>query len=288
MKLLITGSNGQLGNEFKVLAPLYPGFQFVFTDIEELDICDERALEAMIVSEKPEAIINCAAYTAVDKAEQEPEKAFRINATAPGKLAEAALHHNLILIHISTDYVFGGKTFRPYTEDDNKEPVSVYARSKDAGEEAVRGSKTKALIIRTSWLYSEFGNNFVKTILKYGRERGKLNVVFDQIGCPTYAYDLALVILTLLQSGNQAEGTTVYHYANEGVASWYDFAKAIVEFSGIDCTLHAIETRDYPLPAARPWYSVLNKAKIRETFGVEIPYWRDSLKTCLQKMGEII
>ncbi|MCK9423918.1 MAG: dTDP-4-dehydrorhamnose reductase [Bacteroidales bacterium] len=288
MKILVTGSNGQLGNELKILASQYPSFEFLFTDIGELDITDEKAIDVLVRQENHAAIINCAAYTAVDKAEQEEKMAFLINAKATGNLAKVATRYNALLIHVSTDYIFGGSGNRPYSEEDNKKPVSVYAKSKYAGEQEISNHSKNALILRTSWLYSEFGNNFVKTIMKYGQERGKLNVVFDQVGCPTYAYDLAKAILEILRINNIPEGVSVYHYANEGATSWYDFAKAIVEISGINCRINPIETREYPLPAVRPYYSVLNKAKIKQTFNIEIPYWRDSLKVCIGKMKELL
>ena len=287
MKILVTGSNGQLGNELKVLAEAYPCFNFVFTDVAELDITSEIEVELMVKTEKPAAIINCAAYTAVDKAEKEDNLAFLINATAVGNLARVSSMHGVLLIHISTDYVFDGKGFRPYQEDDPTNPVSLYAKSKHAGEQQVQSYADKALIIRTSWLYSEFGTNFVKTIMKYGKERGQLNVVFDQIGTPTYARDLAKTILDILKIQPFAEGVEIYNYSNEGVTSWYDFAKAIIEFSGIDCIINPIETKDYPLPAVRPCYSVFNKSKIKHRFQVKIPFWRDSLKECIDRILQI-
>ncbi len=287
MKILVTGSNGQLGNELKVLAEAYPCFNFVFTDVAELDITSEIEVELMVKTEKPAAIINCAAYTAVDKAEKEDNLAFLINATAVGNLARVSSMHGVLLIHISTDYVFDGKGFRPYQEDDPTNPVSLYAKSKHAGEQQVQSYADKALIIRTSWLYSEFGTNFVKTIMKYGKERGQLNVVFDQIGTPTYARDLAKTILDILKIQPFAEGVEIYNYSNEGVTSWYDFAKAIIEFSGIDCIINPIETKDYPLPAVRPCYSVFNKSKIKHRFQVKIPFWRDSLKECIDRIVQI-
>ena len=286
MKILVTGSNGQLGNEFRLLAPAYPDFSFIFTDVAELDITREPDIETLVKEEAPDAVINCAAYTAVDKAEQEDNLAFLINATAVGNLARVAAKSNVLLIHISTDYVFDGKGYKPYVEDDPTNPVSLYAKSKHAGEQQVQSYSSKALIIRTSWLYSEFGNNFVKTMMKYGKERGQLNVVFDQTGTPTYARDLAIILLEILQKQTIFEGVEVFHYSNEGVTSWYDFAKAIIEFSGINCKINPIETKDYPLPAARPFYSVFNKSKIKQRYQVNIPYWRDSLKECIQKIQQ--
>jgi dTDP-4-dehydrorhamnose reductase len=285
MKILVTGSNGQLGNELRLLAPAYSGDIFIFTDVAELDITNETDLDYFIDREKPAVIINCAAYTAVDKAEQEDNLAFLINATAVGNLSRAAAKHHSLLIHISTDYVFDGKGFKPYMEDDPTNPVSLYAKSKHAGEQQVQSYAGKALIIRTSWLYSEFGNNFVKTMMKYGREREQLNVVFDQTGTPTYARDLAQTILDIIQKQPVINGVEVFHFSNEGVASWYDFAKAIMEFSGINCKINPIETKEYPLPAVRPFYSVFNKSKIKQRFSIEIPYWRDSLQECMKKMS---
>ncbi len=284
MKILVTGSNGQLGNELRVLSQKEPGLQFIFTDVEELDITSEMAVSAYFQEAMPDAVINCAAYTAVDKAEQEPEKATLINGAAVGILARASSAHNAVMFHISSDYVFDGRGCRPYAENDQVNPVSVYAMSKLAGELEMQKHARTGYIIRTSWLYSSFGYNFVKTIIKYGKERGMLNVVFDQIGTPTYAADLAAVILTMLKSEKKPVKTEIYHFSDEGVVSWYDFAIAIVELSGITCKINPIETKDYPLPAVRPFYSVFNKAKIKEQFGIEIPYWRDSLRGCIEKL----
>lgn len=286
MKILVTGSNGQLGNELKLLASAYPDHKFIFTDVAELDITSEPDVEQCVKEEQPSVIINCAAYTAVDKAEQEDNLAFLINATAVGNLARAASKYGALLIHISTDYVFDGKGHKPYMEDAPTNPVSLYARSKHAGEQQVQSYSNKAIIIRTSWLYSEFGNNFVKTIMKYGKERGQLNIVFDQTGTPTYARDLAKTILDIIQKQQVFNGVEVFNYSNEGVTSWYDFAKAIIELSGIACKINPIETKEYPLPAIRPYYSVFNKSKIKQRFQIEIPYWRDSLKECIQKMEQ--
>jgi dTDP-4-dehydrorhamnose reductase len=281
MKILITGAWGQLGNELQVLSGNYPQHQFHFTDIDTLDITSTDAIHAFFSANHPEAVINCAAYTAVDKAEQEPEKARLVNAVATSLLAQACKEFRSLLIHISTDYVFDGKGYRPYVETDPVNPVSVYALTKWAAEEEIRKTGGNAIIIRTSWLYSSFGNNFVKTMMKYGRERGLLNVVFDQVGTPTYARDLADAILKILSSQRPVTGIETYHYSNEGVLSWYDFAKAITELSGISCVINPILTSEYPLPASRPFYSVLNKAKIKQRFDLKIPFWKDSLKDCL-------
>jgi dTDP-4-dehydrorhamnose reductase len=285
MKILVTGSKGQLGSELRELAPLYPQYHFIYTDVDELDITNEVAVDQFFEANRPEAIINCAAYTAVDKAETDEQTSFLINATAPGILAKTATKYNSLLVHVSTDYVFDGKSYVPLTETSETNPVSVYARSKFAGEQEILTLAKKGIIIRTSWLYSAFGNNFVKTILKYGVERGKLNIVFDQTGTPTYAPDFAKIILDILPKVADSSGVEIYHFSNEGVCSWYDFARAIVELTGIECQINPIVTKDYPLPAIRPFYSVLNKQKIKDTFGIEIPYWRDSLKLCLRRIG---
>jgi dTDP-4-dehydrorhamnose reductase len=284
MKILITGSNGQLGNEIRELAGSHPHYQSQYTDVNELDIADPVKVSQYFESHSPDVVINCAAYTAVDKAETDKDLAYLVNAIAPGNLASAAAKTGAFMVHISTDYVYGGKNYNPYCETDPLHPASVYAKSKAAGEDAVKKSGASALIIRTSWLYSAFGNNFVKTMMKYGAERGKLNVVFDQIGTPTYAHDLAKTILDILPLAMGEGGAKIYHYSNEGVASWYDFAKAIIEISGIDCIINPIPTKDYPLPAERPFYSVLDKAKIKKDFAIEIPYWRDSVKLCIQRL----
>jgi len=286
IQILVTGSNGQLGNEIRQLAPQFPGCSFVFTDVSELDISDIQAIRNFPDIEKIQCIINCAAYTAVDKAETDQDKAMLINGTATGNLAMVSRETGALLIHVSTDYVFDGKNYRPYRENDIPNPLSVYARSKYQGETEIMSKASKALIIRTSWLYSSFGHNFVKTIMKYGKERGKLNVVFDQIGAPTYAADLARAILDIIPKTLDKPGVSVYHYANEGVASWYDFAKAIIELSGISCEINPIETKDYPLPAQRPFYSVFAKEKIRNELGIKIPYWKDSLEQCIVKINE--
>ncbi len=283
--ILVTGGNGQLGQELRRLAPVHPDQGFLFTDIAELDITDEQAILSCVESNHVDTIINCAAYTAVDKAEEETESAFKINSNAAGNLARVAKRHGARLIHISTDYVFSGTGHRPYREDDPTGPVSQYARSKHAGEEQIFSAEADALIIRTSWLYSEFGHNFVKTIMKYGKERGLLRVVYDQVGTPTYAADLAAALLKIVSSTENSAGVSVYHFSNEGVASWYDFALAILEFSGIPCKVIPICTHEYPLPAVRPWYSVFDKTRIKQDFGLEIPYWRDSLKTCIERIN---
>jgi len=286
MKILITGANGQLGCELKELSVDYPQFGFIYTDEKELDITNEVHVDEFLTSHNPDAIINCAAYTAVDRAESEEDLAFLINSAAAGILAKASAKHNILLVHISTDYVFDGKAFSPYVETNETNPISAYGRTKYAGELAIHTFAANALIFRTSWLYSEFGNNFVKTIRKYSKERELLNVVYDQIGTPTYARDLAKTILQILTKAVQASGIEIFHYSNEGVASWYDFAKAIVDLSEIECRLNPINSKDYIQAAARPFYSVLDKSKIKEKYSIEIPYWRDSLKDCIQRLNE--
>ena len=281
MKILITGANGQMGNEFRRIGANSTDYQFLFTDIEELDITNPKAVNTFFQAETPDILINCAGYTAVDKAEEEPGKAMLINGTAVEILAEAANKTESLFIHISTDYVFDGTAFTPYREDAIPNPISAYAKSKYKGEQAVIYHANRGVIIRTSWLYSAFGENFVKTILKYGRERDTLSVIFDQIGTPTYARDLCCTILEILPSLNDHMGVALFHYSNEGVASWYDFAKAITELEGLKCRIIPIESKDYLQLASRPFYSVLNKSRIKARFGISIPHWRDSLQDCL-------
>jgi dTDP-4-dehydrorhamnose reductase len=286
MKILVTGSNGQLGSEIRRLSQQYQAYEFIFTDIAELDITDSGHVERFFTDHKPEAVINCAGYTAVDKAETDPVTAFELNGSAVGRLALNASKTGAIFIHISTDYVFDGTKSTPYMENDPPNPQSVYARSKYQGELETLKNASKGIIFRTSWLYSEFMNNFVKTIINKGGERGHLNVVYDQVGTPTYAGDLANAILTILPSLANQDGVEIYQYSNEGVTSWYDFAKTIVEFSGIKCEISPILTEQYPLPAARPAYSVMNKAKFKQRFELQIPYWRDSLKECIKRITD--
>ncbi len=284
--ILVTGSNGQLGNEIRILSKNFSNFNFYFTDVDELDITDLAAIENFMKQNPTHYIINCAAYTAVDKAEEDSAKAALINQLAVHNLAVTAQNFDSKLIQISTDYVFDGRNYRPYKETDQTNPQSVYGFSKAAGEKNIAEEMSSDyMIIRTSWLYSSFGNNFVKTMRKLGKERDELNIIFDQIGTPTYARDLAHAILTII---NKVENKTsnfisgIYHYSNEGVASWYDFAKEIMQISQINCKINPIETKDYPTPAKRPFYSVLNKAKIKKNYDIEIPYWKDSLKLCIE------
>ena len=279
-KILITGANGQLGSEIRKSSDLFPGLSFVFTDLNELDITSPAAVEAMLAEEKPQWLINCAAYTAVDKAETEEETAWLINAVAPAILAEKSKAAGCRFVQISTDYVFDGRNYRPYVEDDEVCPTSIYGSTKLEGELISLTNNPETLVIRTSWLYSSFGNNFVKSMIKLGKERDSLGVIYDQIGTPTYAGDLALAMLEIIRKIGSGECEFVpgtYHYSNEGVCSWYDFALAIHAIYGISCSVNAIESKDYPSPVARPPYSVLNKSKIKSIFGIQIPYWRTSL-----------
>ena len=275
--LLVTGANGQLGNELRLLL----GDSAVYVDREELDITDEAAASKFLDAQNFDFIINCAAYTAVDKAEDDFEAADRINRLGPALLAK----YGRRIIQVSTDYVFDGTAHLPYKEEDAANPASVYGSTKLAGEEAVLTEAETAVVIRTAWLYSSFGANFVKTMRRLGAERESLGVIFDQIGTPTYAADLAAAIVAMLpqiKSGTKE----VYHYSNEGVASWYDFAVAVMRESGLSCAVRPLETSEYPTKATRPAYSVLNKAKIRRDFGLSIPHWMDGLKRCIAKLNE--
>lgn len=283
-KILVTGANGQLGNEMRILAIQYPEFDCVFTDKDELDICDEAAVTHFVEQQKIDAVVNCAAYTAVDKAESNAETCKVLNSAAPGILAKAIGRCGGCLIQISTDYVFDGTACTPYREDAPTCPKSVYGSTKLAGEQEAMSLCPDTMIIRTAWLYSSFGNNFVKTMLRLGRERSELGVVFDQVGTPTYARDLADVIFRALRKG-VVPG--IYHFSNEGVCSWYDFAKAIHRLAGIStCRVRPLRTEEYPTPAQRPHYSVLDKKKIRDTYAVEVPYWEDSLAACIRLLEQ--
>lgn len=281
MNILVTGSNGQLGSEFRRLEKEYTEHTFFFTDIKELDITDADKTMNFIKSNKIDATLNCAGYTAVDKAESEKELAMQINATAVKNLALASGKVNAVFVHISTDYVFEGKNFKPYTENDTASPKSIYGKTKLDGEIEVIFNAKRALIFRTSWLYSSFGKNFVKTIAEKAKSAEELKVVYDQIGTPTYAADLAKTILTILPKLPAKMRTEIYNFSNEGVASWFDFAKAITDIKNIDCKILAVSSKEYPTEAVRPFYSVLDKSKLKKDFGITIPYWRDSLKDCL-------
>lgn len=285
MNILVTGANGQLGNELrKVAAQSKQGDTWFFTDVAELDICDETAIELFVKSNEIECILNCAAYTNVNGAESNVELCDRLNHLAPGNLARVAKSNYCRLVHISTDYVFNGKHYMPYTEDDEPCPNSVYGSTKLAGEKLVQACYPQAIIIRTAWLYSSFGNNFVKTMIKLGQERTSVGVVFDQIGTPTYAFDLARAIDKIIHSVAWVPG--IYHYSDEGVCSWYDFARAIHEYAGLSekCNVRPLHTVDYPTPASRPPYSVLDKTKIKNIYGVMVPHWTVSLKECIKEL----
>jgi dTDP-4-dehydrorhamnose reductase len=284
--ILITGANGQLGQAIKKVAAGFPAFNFVYTDFTELDITDAAAIDTIFAAQEIHGCINCAAYTAVDKAESDEELAFKLNFEAALNLAEACAQYNAQLIHISTDYVFDGKSNRPYTELDEANPDSIYGSSKLRGEAAAVGTNPDTIVIRTSWLYSEFGMNFVKRMRELMQEKESLNVVFDQVGTPTYAVDLAQVILTVLSKVYDAPASYggIYHYSNEGVISWYDFAVAIKELTAATCTVLPVTSDKYPTAAKRPAYSVFNKQKIKDTFGLQIPYWRNSLQVCLKNL----
>lgn len=274
--ILVTGANGQLGSELRKIG--FSALDEVFyTDVAELDITDYAAVERFVKDKEIDTIINCAAYTAVDKAEEEPQLAAKINTEAVTNLARAAAKEGCLLIHISTDYVFDGTGTKPYSEKDKPCPVSVYGKTKLAGEEAILKSRCFHIIIRTAWLYSSFGNNFVKTILRLASERPEINVVSDQVGSPTYAGDLAAAIVAIMDNEERIEHEGIYHYSNEGVCSWYDFAAEIVRLSGKECRVKPVTTAEYPTKTQRPAYSVLDKSKIKKTFGIEIPAWKDAL-----------
>lgn len=277
MVVLVTGAGGQLGQALQSVAAQYPQIQFHFASSSEADITNKQNLHSIFNRLKPHYCINAAAYTAVDKAESETELAYKINVTGAKNLAEICHEFDTDLIHISTDFVFDGQQKAPYVETDATNPQGVYGLTKLQGEHAIAEVFDRYFIVRTSWLYSEFGNNFMKTMLRLGRERDTLNVVDDQIGTPTYATDLARAVIQVIDSGNKSYG--IYHYSNEGVASWYDFAKEIFDLNGVKIQLNPIPTSAYPTPAKRPEYSVLDKSKIKSVFGIAIPDWKASLKT---------
>ena len=295
MRILVTGKNGQLGRSIHKLVNTNTKINnnqssndFIFVGREELDLSSESNISHYFDNnDKFDIIINCAAYTQVDKAEKEEELANQINHLAVKQLASIANKQQARLIHISTDYVFNGRQYQPYIETDDVEPQGVYGKTKLSGEQVIQNNlKSNAIIIRTSWIYSEYGNNFVKTMLKLGNELESLNVIFDQVGTPTYAGDLAKVIIFIVRSNTFSQTdfkTQIYHFSNEGVCSWYDFAKTIFELTNTQCQVSSIETKDYPTPGTRPHYSVLNKSKIKQSYNLVIPYWKDSLKQCLDK-----
>lgn len=282
MNILITGCNGQLGNEIQILEEVNPQHTFFNTDVSELDITNQLAIDQFIQENKIDGIINCAAYTAVDKAESNKQLCTALNAEAPAYLAMSIEKRGGWIVQVSTDYVFDGTKHTPYVETDTPCPDSVYGSTKLAGEIAVQKLCKKTMIIRTAWLYSTFGKNFVKTMIRLGKEKSELGVIFDQIGTPTYAHDLAVTIMTAVNKGI-VPGT--YHFSNEGVISWYDFTKAIHRIAGINgCHVKPLHTAEYPTPANRPHYSVLDKTKIKNTYDIEVPYWEESLQECIKEL----
>lgn len=281
-KVLVTGKTGQLGQSINKIAANYPNFDFTFVGRDELDLSESSSIERFFNNKSFDAIVNCAAYTAVDKAETETELADQINHLAVGQMAAIAKQQNAYFIHLSTDYVFDGTNSKPYQEIDTTNPINVYGLTKLKGEQAVRLINPRGVIIRTAWVYSEFGNNFVKTMLRLGKERDSLNVIADQVGTPTYATDLARVIMKIvLTEVDRKIQLETYHYSNDGVCSWYDFAKTIFELADITCKVNPIETKDYPAPARRPHYSILNKNKINLDYCLTRFFWKDSLVKCI-------
>lgn len=283
--VLVTGSNGQLGSEIKAISSDY-SYNFFFTDRSNIDITSKESIKEFCKTNNINVIINCAAYTAVDKAESDEINADLINRKAVKKLALVSQELDIKLIHISTDYVFDGKNFKPYCEEFQTNPQSIYGKTKLDGENEMRDINPKnSIIIRTSWVYSYYGNNFVKTMLRLGKEKEELGVIFDQVGTPTYAKHLATTILDILPKIENSK-VEIYNYSNEGVLSWYDFAKEIMKMAKLNCKVKAIETYQYPTPAKRPHFSLLNKSKIKSIFNIEIPYWKDGLDDCLKRLGE--
>jgi len=281
--ILVTGANGQLGKELENLMTVNKRLFFIGTDVDTLDITNKDAIEQFVNKNKIDFIVNCAAYNAVDTAEDEPEKAFRINADASGNLASITKKYNIGFITVSTDYVFNGKFYKPIEENATPNPVSVYGKSKLKGEKLAVLNNPDSVIVRTSWLYSSFGKNFVKTILKLADSQKELSVIDEQIGNPTFAGDLASALISIIEAmKNGVDGLSgIYHYSNEGVCSWYDFAKEIINLSGKKCIVNPVSSDNYPTKATRPYYSVLSKTKIKTTFNLKIPYWKDSLEQCL-------
>ena len=289
MKILVTGSNGQLGNEMRLVASELTNHDFIFTDVAELDITDRKAVTAFFEQYHPDMVVNCAAYTDVNRAESDLERAELINATAPKILADSCKANGAKFIHVSTDYVFDGSAHLPYKETDKENPVSAYGTTKYHGEQNIVASGCEYVIIRTCWLYSSFGKNFVKTMATLGATKEELGVVFDQVGTPTYAADLAAAIATIITKTAQDPAAFVkgiYHFSNEGVCSWYDFTVAIMDFYNLKCRIKPIHTEEYPTPANRPAYSVLDKTKIKTTFGIAIPHWYESLQRCVAKLKQ--
>lgn len=289
MNILVTGSNGQLGNEMRVASANLPKHTFIFTDVAELDITNQAAVNQFFKQNKIDFVVNCAAYTDVNRAESDLEKAELINATAPKILADCCKEFGAKFIHVSTDYVFDGTAHLPYKETDKENPVSAYGTTKYHGEQNIVASGCEYVIIRTCWLYSSFGKNFVKTMANLGATKNELGVVFDQVGTPTYAADLANAIATIIAKTAQDPSAFVngiYHFSNEGVCSWYDFTVAIMGLYNLNCIIKPLHTDEYPTPANRPAYSVLDKTKIKTTFGITIPHWYESLKECVKKMKD--
>ncbi len=285
-RVLITGANGQLGSEMRRLGAVSPN-EYIFTDVAELDITDAAAVAQFVSDNGVEIIVNCAAYTNVDKAESDEATAELINATAVANLAKAMKAVDGTLFHVSTDYVFGNEGNTPRTEDMPLNPLGVYGRTKLRGEQAIAEVGCKAVIIRTAWLYSEFGNNFLKTMMRLTAEREQLNVVFDQVGTPTYAGDLALAIFSIIEGGLYPGNEGVYHFSNEGVCSWYDFATEIAMAAGnTACKVQPCHSDEFPSPVKRPSFSVLDKTKIKKTFDIDIPHWRDSMLYCIKRLKQ--
>ena len=282
--IIVTGANGQLGTSIREKSYRHPGLRFTYIDIGELDLTNENDVSGYLSRTLPDYIINCAAYTAVDLAEKNPDEVFKINAGIPRLLGTYCNTTHAKLIHLSTDYVYNGLQPLPHLEDEPLLPVSVYGRSKLQGEQSL-WENPDAIVVRTSWLYSEFGNNFLKTMLRLGTERNEIGVVYDQIGTPTYAGDLAVILLEIvIRSEGSGFCSGIFNYSNEGVCSWYDFACEIMKGAKTGCRVLPLRTEAYPLPAQRPYYSVLDKSKIKKTFGIDIPHWRDSLNTALLNM----
>ena len=282
-RILVTGANGQLGSEMRRLGMASPN-EYIFTDVAELDITDKATVIAFVKHNNIGIVVNCAAYTAVDKAEDDEAMAELINATAVRNLAEAAKEVDATLFHVSTDYVFGAEGNTPRTEDMPTNPLGVYGRTKLHGEQAIAEVGAKAIIIRTAWLYSEYGNNFLKTMLRLTKERETLSVVFDQVGTPTYAGDLAMTIFSIIEGDYYKGNEGIYHFSNEGVCSWYDFAREIATAMGHTCQINPCHSSEFPSKVTRPPYSVLDKTKIKSTFGVDIPHWRESMIYCLKRI----
>jgi dTDP-4-dehydrorhamnose reductase len=284
-KIIVTGSNGQLGSELKELAASYPQFEMIFLSRDELSINDESSVKNILEKHKPDFLINCAAYTAVDKAESEKELASSINGTAVGYLAANCKTYGTKLLHISTDYVFNGQHTEPLTETDAVDPINFYGQSKLLGEELAFKNDPEAIVIRTSWVYSSYGNNFVKTMIRLMNQKESINVINDQYGAPTYAADLAELIMDIINSGKWLPG--IYNYSNEGMITWFDFANTIRHYINSNCKVNPIPTSQYPTPAKRPAWSVLNKSKIKEKYGIQLKDWTQSLKRCIDKLQSL-